>query len=134
MYRWNRHFCTGPRGRKFGRGGFRPEIFLGILGFMCFGWIILAVIGGLLGAGFMVLGSVVSGLARIAPRLFRGILSSKSLIAGIVIGLVWYFRTRGRNGNAGREETARESSGGTVDGAAVETEIAEAPACRTFHA
>lgn len=131
MYRYNHRYNMGPRGRKFGRGGFRPEIFLGILGLLFFGWIILAVIGGLLGAGFMILGSVISGLARVAPRLFRGILSSKSLIAGLIIGLIWYFRTHKRNGNTAGKETIQESSS-TVDGAAVETEIIEEPVYRTF--
>lgn len=132
MYRWNDRYNMGPRGRKFGRGGFRPEIFLGILGLMFFGWIILAVIGGLLGAGFMILGSVVSGLARVAPRLFSGILSSRSLVVGLILGLIWYFRTHKKDGNAAREEANRESS--TVDGTAVETEVIEAPAYRTFDA
>ena len=71
MYRYNNRYTMGPRGRKFGRGGFRPEIIPGILGLMFFGWIILAVIGGLLGAGFMILSSVVSGLARLAPQPHR---------------------------------------------------------------
>ena len=133
MYRWNNRYNMGPRGRKSGRRGFRPEIFLGILGLMFFGWIILAVIGGLLGAGFMVLGSVISGLARIAPRLFRGILSSKSLVAGLIIGLIWYFRTHKRSGNPAKEEAIQES-GSTVDGAAVETEVIEAPTYHTFNA
>ena len=133
MYRWNDRYNMGPRGRKFGRGGFRPEIFLGILGLMFFGWIILAVIGGLLGAGFMILGSVVSGLARIAPRLFSGILSSRSLVVGLILGLIWYFRTHKKDGNAAREEANRESSS-TIDGTAVETEVIEAPVYRTFDA
>ena len=132
MYRWNDRYNMGPRGRKFGRGGFRPEIFLGILGLMFFGWIILAVIGGLLGAGFMILGSVVSGLARVALRLFSGILSSRSLVVGLILGLIWYFRTHKKDGNAAREEANRESS--TVDGTAVETEVIEAPVYRTFDA
>ena len=55
MYRFNDRCNMGPRGRMNGHRGFRPEIFLGIIGLMFFGWIILAVIGGLLGAGFMVL-------------------------------------------------------------------------------
>ena len=133
MYRYSYRYNMGPRGRKFGHRGFRPEIFLGILGLMFFGWIILAVIGGLLGAGFMILGSVVSGLARIAPRLFSGILSSRSLVVGLIFGLIWYFRTHKRNGSAAGKEALQES-GSTVDGAAVETEIIEEPVYRTFNA
>ena len=133
MYHSNNRYNTGPRGRKTGRGEFRPEIFLGILGLMFFGWIILAVIGGLMGAGFMILGSVVSGLARVAPRLFRGFLSSKSLVAGLAIGLIWYFRTHRKDGNTAGKKAIQES-GSTVDGAAVETEIIEAPTYHTFNA
>ena len=133
MYRWNDRYNMGPRGRKSGHREFRPEIFLGILGLMFFGWIILAVIGGVLGAGIMILGSVVSGLARLAPRLFSGILSSRSLVVGLIFGLIWYFRTHKKDGNAAKEEAAGES-GSTVDGAAVETEIIEEPVYRTFSA
>ena len=133
MYRYSYRYNMGPRGRKFGHRGFRPEIFLGILGLMFFGWIILAVIGGLLGAGFMILGSVVSGLARLAPRLFSGILSSRSVVAGLILGLIWYFRTHKKDGNTAKEE-AKQESGSTVDGAAVETEIIEEPVYRTFSA
>ena len=128
-----RRFNMGPRGRMFGHGGFRPEIFLGIIGFMFFGWIILAVLGGLFGAALMILGSVIRGLASVAPRVFSGLLSSRSVIAGLIIGLVWYFRTHKKN--APRTEASREAeTGSTVDGAAVETEIAEAPVYRSFHA
>lgn len=128
MYRFNDRCNMGPRGRMNGHRGFRPEIFLGIIGLMFFGWIILAVIGGLLGAGFMVLGSVVRGLARVAPRLF----ASRSVAVGLALGLVWYFRTHRRNAEE-KKNTENECSG-TVDGAAAEAEVIEAPAYRSFGA
>ena len=123
---WN----MDPRGRRNGHRGFRPEIFLGIMGLFCFGWIIIAVIGGLLGAGFMVIGAVLHGLARVLPRLLTRAVTSQSVLAGLILGLVWYFRTHRRN-TAAKEET--ESKGGaTVDSVPVETEIVEAPVYRTF--
>ena len=123
---WN----MGPRGRRNAHRGFRPEIFLGIIGLICFGWVILAVIFGLLGAGVMVFGSVLSGLARVLPRVLTRVVTSRSVVAGLILGLVWYFRTHRKNTEA--KEEAKSS--GTVDGAKVETEIVEAPAYRTFNA
>ena len=123
---WN----MGPRARRNAHRGFRPEIFLGIIGLMCFGWVILALVFGLLGAGVMVFGSVLSGLARVLPRVLTRAITSRSVIAGLILGLVWYFRTHKRNTEAKEEE----KNSGTVDGAKVETEIVEAPAYRTFNA
>ena len=77
----------GPRGRRNGHGGFRPDIFLGLIGLFLFGWIIIAVIGGMLGAGAMVLGSVFRGLMRTVSRLFTGT-AGGSVAAGIIIGLL----------------------------------------------
>ena len=89
MYRYNYRYNMGPRGRKFGHRGFRPEIFLGILGLMFFGWIILAVIGGVLGAGIMILGSVVSGLARLAAEpLLLGRHVNYAFLGEIVVDLL----------------------------------------------
>ena len=53
MYRAN----MGPRGRMNGHRGFRSDIFLGIMGLFFFGWIILAAVGGMVGAGIMILSS-----------------------------------------------------------------------------
>ena len=77
-------FNMGPRGRRFGHRGFSPGIFAGIMALMFFGWIILAVIGAVLGAGAMILGSVFTGLVRIVPRLLAGIFSSRGFAVGIV--------------------------------------------------
>ena len=81
-------FNMDPRGRKFGHRGFRPGIFAGIIGLIFFGPAILAIVFSLVGAGAMVLYSVVSGLAQIAPRLFSGIFSSGGFAVGLAIGLV----------------------------------------------
>ena len=128
MYRntWN----MGPRARRNAHRGFRQEIFLGLIGLMCFGWVILAVVFGLLGAGIAAFGAVLHGLARVLPRVLTRAITSRSVIAGLILGLVWYFRTHKRNTEAKEEEKNR----GAVDGAKVETEIVEAPAYRTFNA
>ena len=128
MYRntWN----MDPRGRKNARRGFRPEMLLGLIGLMCFGWVILAVVCGLLGAGIVAFGAVLHGLARVLPRVLTRAITSRSVIAGLILGLVWYFRTHRKNTEAKEEE----KNSGTVDGAKVETEIVEAPAYRTFNA
>ncbi len=129
MYRnnWN----MGPRGRNFGHRGFRPVFIPGIIGLFFFGWVVIAAVFGVLGALIMTLGSVLSGLAHFAPRLIRALVSSRGFAIGVALGLVWYFRTHRKNRAAAEE--SRESTG-SVDGAAVETEVIEAPACRTFNA
>lgn len=129
MYRYN--WNMDPRGRNTGHRGFRPGIFLGIVGLLFFGVIFAEALCGVAGAAVMILASVISGLARFLPRLIRTLVSSRGFALGVAIGLVWYFRTHRRNRAAAEE--SRESAG-RVDGTAVETEITEAPAYRTFNA
>ena len=129
MYRYN--WNMDPRGRNTGHRGLRPGIFLGIVGLLFFGWIFIAALCGVAGAAIMILASVISGLARFLPRLIRALVSSRGFALGVAMGLVWYFRTHRRNRAAAEE--SRESAG-RVDGTAVETEITEAPAYRTFNA
>ena len=129
MYRYN--WNMDPRGRNTGHRGFRPGIFLGIVGLLFFGVIFAEALCGVAGAAVMILASVISGLARFLPRLIRALVSSRGFALGIAMGLVWYFRTHRRNRAAAEE--SRESAG-RVDGTAVETEITEAPAYRTFNA
>ncbi len=102
-------FNMDPRGRKFGHRGFRPDIFAGMLGLFFGGWIIIAVLGGLLGAGIMVLGSVFSVLSRIVSRIVPALLSSKGFAAGLAIGLIWALKNRRRNTGFAREEHADET-------------------------
>ena len=129
MYRWN--WNMDPRGRNTGHRGFRPGIFLGIVGLLFFGVIFAEALCGVAGAAVMILASVISGLARFLPRLIRALVSSRGFALGVAMGLVWYFRTHRRNRAAAEE--SRESAG-RVDSTAVETEITEAPAYRTFNA
>ncbi len=129
MYRYNR--CNmGPRGRMAGHRGFRPGVFAGIIGLIFFGWVFIAVIGAFLGAGVMVLSAVAHGLAHLIPRLFSHAFFTRGFIAGLILSLIWYYRTHKRNA-AG--ENAEGKNSGTVDGTAVETEIDEAPVYRTFN-
>jgi len=144
MYR--RNWNMDPRGRRNGHRGFRPGIVIpGIIGLIFFGWIIIAIVAAALGVGVMALGALCSGLLGIGgaivsalasvlkglPRILSAVVSSRSFVIGVMIGLVWYFRNHRRN----RERAGKtHENGGTVDGSAVETEITEAPAYRTFGA
>ena len=103
-------FNMGPRGRKFGHRGFRPEIFAGIIALMFGGWIILAVLGGLLGASIMILGPVFSSLAHFVSDIFSGIFSAESVAVGVVIGLIWAFRNRKRKADGASESAADDTA------------------------
>ena len=126
-------FNMGPRGRMNGHRVFRPGIFLGIIGLLYFGWIILAVFGALLGAGAMILSSVFAGLVRYAPALLSRVFSSGGFAVGIVIGLLLYFRNHRKN-TAKEAEAApeREAARESADAANAAEEIIEAPRYRTF--
>ena len=126
-----RSFNMGSRGRMPGHREFRPDIFAGMIGLFFFGWIIIAVIGGLAGCGLMMLGAIARSLVCISPRLFTGLLSARSMIAGLILGLIWYFRRHGRN--TAEENEIREEVSGTDD-TAVENETIDVPAHRTFSA
>lgn len=122
-------FNMGPRGRGFGHRGFRPGIFAGIIGLIFFGPAILAIVFSLVGAGAMVLYSVVSGLAQIAPRLFSGIFSSGGFAVGLAIGLLLSIRNHRKN--TAPEAEREETGNGETENAPAE-EIIEAPRYRTF--
>ena len=136
MYRrnWNRNWNGGARGRNGRNGAGVGAIIAGVIGLMFFGWIIVAIVGGVLGGVFMILGSVIRGLARFAPRLISGIFSTKGFALGVAIGLLYYFRHFRKNRAADGEEETKLENGSTVDGAPVETEIVEAPTYRSFGA
>ena len=99
MNDWNRGM--GPRGYRRPRIGFGLGGLFLLPALMFGGWMILAVIGSLLGAVVMILGSVFSGLAAVADGLFSGISSVGGIGIGIVIGVALYFWMKKRN-------TARE--------------------------
>ncbi len=133
MYRYHNRYTADPRGRTNGHRGFRSDIFLGIIALIFFGWIILAAIGGMIGAGVMVLSSVFSWLGRIVPGAVRKLLSGEGFALGVALGLIWYFRTHRRNEQeTPRAEEARR--GGAIDETPVQTEIVEAPVYRTYDA
>ena len=115
-------FNMGPRGRMFGHRGFRPGIFLGFIGLLFGGWIILAVLGGLLGAGIMILGSVFSVLARIISRIAPVLFSSKGFFIGLAIGLVWALKNRKRNQASAKEEETEEETEEHTEEPVIETQ------------
>ncbi len=131
MYRRNWNWNWKKNGHKEPNVG---AIIAGVIGLMFFGWIIVAIVGGVLGGVFMILGSVIRGLARFAPRLISGIFSTKGFALGVAIGLLYYFRHFRKNRAADGEEETKLENGSTVDGAPVETEIVEAPTYRSFGA
>ncbi len=79
------------------------------------GWIAIAVIGGVLGLIGSIIGGIFSGLSSLASGAFSG----SGVAIGIVLGLALYFWLKKRN------EVEEKESSSTVDGEAVETEIAE---------
>ena len=96
--------------------GFFPLGGLFILPALMFGgWIVVAVVGSVLGLVGSIIGGVFEGLGSLASGAFTG----SGLVIGFVIGLALYFWLKKRN--AVKEEESRS----TVDGEAVETEIVE---------
>ena len=96
--------------------GFFPLGGLFILPALMFGgWIVVAVLGGILGLVGSIIGGVFEGLGSLASGAFTG----SGLVIGIVIGLALYFWLKKRN-TVKEEETTS-----TADGEAVEAEIVE---------
>ena len=96
--------------------GFFPLGGLFILPALMFGgWIVVAVLGGILGLVGSIIGGVFEGLGSLTSGAFTG----GGLGIGILIGLALFFWLKKRN--AAREE----ENTGAVDGEAVETEIVE---------
>ena len=103
--------------------GFFPLGGLFILPALMFGgWIVVAVLGGVLGLVGNIIGGVFEGLGSLTSGAFTG----SGLVIGIVIGLALYFWLKKRNAAKVEETTS------TVDGEAVETEIVE-PQCRQMN-
>ena len=115
----------GPRGPMHGHRGFgparRPMGFhrgfgmggLFLLPVLLFGgWVILAVIGGLIGAVIMILSSVFGGLASAAESVFSGVSSAGGVALGAAIGFVLYRRLKRKNAEKASEteETADETN------------------------
>ena len=118
------HRRMGGPGMGFGPGfrpmyrpmGFFPLGGLFILPALMFGgWIVVAVLGGVLGLVGSIIGGVFEGLGSLTSGAFTG----SGLVIGIVIGLALYFWLKKRNTAKEEENTS------TVDGEAVETEIVE---------
>ena len=78
-----------------GKGGM-----LILLALMFGGWIVVAVLGGILGLAGSIIGGVFAGLSSLASGAFSG----SGLVIGIVIGLALYFGLKKRNAAAKEEE------------------------------
>ena len=79
-------------------------LLLGLLGLFFGGWVLLAVLGTLIGAGVMIFGSVFAVLANIVSPVLSAVFSAKGFIIGIIIGLIWYFSGRKNRDYASRDE------------------------------
>ena len=96
--------------------GFFPVGALFLLPALMFGgWMVLAVLGGILGLAGMVIGGVFAGLEALA----EGVFSGGGLAAGVVLGLALFFILKRRN------EARKGEPAGTVDGEEVETGMEE---------
>lgn len=95
-----------PMGMRHRPMGMFPIGGLFILpGLMFGGWIVIAVLGGILSLVGSVLGGVFSGLSSLSSTAFSG----GGLVVGIVIGLVAYYSFRKRNAqNAAEAETTED--------------------------
>ncbi len=104
-------FNMGPRTRRFARGGFRPGVVFPVLLALFFGgWSILAVMGGLLGFGFLAAGTVFGIFARVIGSIFRHVFSSPSIAVGVAIGLAWYFYNKKRNAETEEDREEKTSA------------------------
>ena len=98
-------FEMGPRARRNMRKGFHPGLMILLLPFLLFGgWIVIAVMGALFGAGIMTAGAVIGAFARVIGRIFSHAVTSSSVAVGTIIGLVWYFTSKKRNAAVEEEE------------------------------
>ena len=101
MYRYN---YMGPRGRRTGHGGFLPGFLLGLVGLMFGGWVVLAVLGAILGVFAMVLGPMIGVFASGVSWIFNTIFSGSGFAVGLVIGLIWYFSRKNRNNSSRNDD------------------------------
>ncbi len=110
MNGWNREM--GPRGPIYGHRGYgRRGLGLGglfLLPALFFGgWMVIAVIGGLIGTMAWILGGAFSGIGSLIGWIFSLIESaftSEGLVVGIVLGIVLFYWMKKRN-SAAQSET-----------------------------
>ena len=117
----------GPRGPMHGHrgfnGGFGPRVRRPVTGFglgglfllpalLFGGWVIIAVLGAIIGTIVMVFGEVFGGLASAAESVFSGVSSPGAIAVGAVIGYLLYRRFRaGKTDRVSAEtEDAQEES------------------------
>ena len=105
----------GPRGRRFRNREFRPGIMIGLLSLFFGGWIVIAVLGGILGAGVMTVGAVIHILASFFRGVFSHVFSSGGLFLGVILGLCLYYSRRKNARVEEEEETAADEADADAD-------------------
>ena len=105
----------GPRGRRFRNREFRPGIMIGLLSLFFGGWIVIAVLGGILGAGVMTVSAVIHILASFFRGVFSHVFSSGGLFLGVILGLCLYYSRRKNARMEEEEETAADEADADTD-------------------
>ena len=93
-----------PRGRLHGHRGSIGGFLAGLLVLMMSGWIILAAAAALILSVVFVIIPVFGVLVDIAPAVLGSLLGMKSLAIGMVIGLLWYYKSRKNRESASADE------------------------------
>ena len=95
----------GPRGRRFRNREFRPGIMIGLLSLFFGGWIVISVLGGLLGAGVMTVGALLSAVRHFFIHVVGGAfthgftevehplqeLSNNNIVPGFRLGAIFEY-------------------------------------------
>ena len=104
----------GPRGRLHGHRGSVGGFLAGLLVMMMGGWIILAAAFALILSVVFIIIPVFGLLVDIAPSVLGSLLGMKSLAIGMVIGLLWYYRSRKNRESASAVEEEEKNDFITV--------------------
>ena len=111
---WMKNMNMGPRGRIHGHRGSVGGFLAGLLVLMMGGWIILAAVTALILSVVFVIIPVFGLLVDIAPAVLGSLLGMKSLAIGMVIGLLWYYRSRKNRESASADEEEEKNDFITV--------------------
>ena len=103
-----------PRGRLHGHRGSIGGFLAGLLVLMMTGWIILAAAAALILSVVFVITPVFGLLVDIAPAVLGSLFGMKSLAIGMVLGLLWYYRSRKNRESASADEEEEKNDFITV--------------------
>ena len=103
-----------PRGRLHGHRGSVVGFLAGLLVLMMSGWIIFAAVAALIISVVFIIIPVFGLLVDIAPSVLGSLLGMKSLAIGMVIGLLWYYRSRKNRESASAVEEEEKNDFITV--------------------